>query len=222
MIELAKKIKKDEHKLELLPSTDFDIAPHVEDIEDDPRVGMSKEEMIFYEQQEQQDLERRMDRFMQGAGSAQPNTSGISDDEEEEIFTLNLEEGRIEQKIVDVVMPVEQFKEAIKEIAAPVNPYADLITNIFTKKALQSLLRKLSASKDLLDTVLARSVTPVQVDTIAKAVNELHDQIVELRSSFSGFSRDVYYDKIPTWADKHVKIFIEDHLDKLIEFVDEE
>jgi hypothetical protein len=224
MIELAKEKKE---KAKLLPSSGFDIAVP-DETEDDPRIGMSKEEMLFYEKQEQNDLEKRMDRFMQGK-VAQPSTEGISD-EEEEIFTLNLEKGRIEQKIVDVEIPVETFREKINEIVtkevikAHSNPITDLITNIYTKKALVDLIAKLRVSRQSLDVGLSTGVTSVtssQVDGITKLINDLDDQIHSLRISFSAYSQDVYVDKIPGWAWVHIRRYVQDSLEKLIEFVGE-
>jgi hypothetical protein len=220
--------KKDEKKV-------VPIAPTVEIPE--PQ-GPTPEEIAEQMRRDEEEMDRRLNRYL--AANPMPPTSGVEEqeDEEEETFTLDFDKGIATQKIGEGVAirnedgTIEVIEgpvaDKIKEVAAPVevspydkekNRFQDMITERMVSKALASIMVRLNQAQLDADKAVRESGLGFMSDKTAQAVWETIDkQKRELKQAWHGGV--VAYDKIPAWAMPWVEDYIRNGLNTLLDFVE--
>lgn len=212
---MAGKKKKDDKIVPLVPTT---IEEQFES-GSDPRDNMTPEQIQEFIRKEEETLARRIGKF--AVEVPKPDTSELEVEEEAEIFTLDLEKKTIEQKTDAVIIGEEGLIDKVMAMA-PANQYSDLIAGILVSKALANLIKLIKAEQDKVEEMAEKAVTTEQ----AKALSEMsrvvfNKQLAEIRACWITGTNNVKFDKIPAWAEAHIKRYIDDHLRSLIEFVAE-
>lgn len=165
---------------------------------------------------------------------ALPDSSNVveEEDEDEEVFTLDLEKGMAFEKVAEgVAVRNEEGKFAVvddfeledkikKMVAEQQEPtlqqrYQNMITDRFVSKAIGNLVQKynqaaIKASKDIERTIGGEHGYALS----QKVFEEVTKQKDELRAAIAGGK--VHYDKIPSWAQFQVDEYIQDVLTELI------
>jgi hypothetical protein len=226
--------KKDEKKV-------VPIAPTVEVPE--PQ-GPTPEEIAEQMRRDEEEMDRRLSRYL--SANPMPPTSGVEEqeDEEEETFTLDFDKGIATQKIGEGVAirnedgTIEVIEgpvaDKIKEVAAPVGPgtvveptpyekeknrFSDLITERLVSKALASLMERLNnVQKESEKVAHDVGLGYLGERTYNGMYESVEKQKKEIRMAWHGGV--VAYDKIPSWAMPWVEDYIKNGLNSLLDFVE--
>ena len=195
----------------------------------------TQEEIAAQMAKDEAELDGYLNRFKT---VALPDSGNVveEEDEDEEVFTLDLDTGIAYEKVgegvavrnedgkfamVDDFELEEKIKKMVTEQQEPTlqQRYQDMITDRFVSKAISSLVDKYSRA--------ARLAADNVQDTIGgeigyalgdKVYEEVRKQKEELRAAIAGGR--VNYDKIPTWAQFQIDEYIQDSLTALIDFVE--
>lgn len=224
--------KKDELKEEMINRVAKDEEPS-----EDPRDKMTPEEIEEYMRQEEEGLYGKLDKFL--ALNPKPDTSSLEEDEEEETFTLDLENNVVTQKVgegvltkdengnvVEVKDPkiIEMVEEKVKEVAQPAKPdlevkYGDMVTDRFVSKAIGSMIKRMvQAQEDIEKSIRGVGLSYVGDMVEDEAFEVVQKRKLELRSAIAGGR--VHYDKIPDWAKSYIDDHVQNALNTLIDLAE--
>jgi len=154
------------------------------------------------------------------------------EDEEEEIFTLDLEKGMAFEKVAEgvavrneegkfTVVDDFELEDKIKKLVAEQQEptlqqrYQNMITDHFVSKAIASLVSKYNMAATKASNDVEKTIGGEHGYALAQKVfEEVTKQKDELRAAIAGGK--VHYDKIPSWAQFQVDEYIQDALSELI------
>lgn len=209
--------------------------------EGDPRNNMTPEEIEAIAQREAQDIESRLSKFILPT----TNDPGIEDEEEdgeEEIVTVDLEKKVVGDKVTDVIIikpdnivssdipnfdkhleeikntPLQYVPQGAPQVEILTNPYTQLITDLFVRKAIASLIAELNDYHDKLSDIAFNSPIASLAEGTKKEVDKLWDDKAKLRLAIQGNKVD--YNLIPEWAVGNIESFISRKLTDLILFAE--
>lgn len=201
------------------------IPLNAESIEDqiengaDPRLSMTPEQIQEFMRAEEEQLARRIGKF--AAEVPQPDSSTVDEDnEEDEVFTVDLENKEIKQKEEALIVGDQGLVD--KLLVAQANPYTDLITSIFVSKALGKLLATIRKEQSAVEDLGDKVATGPQAKVLREAARTYDKQMAELRACWITGTNQVKYDKIPEWAVSYINRYIDDRLRSLIDFASED
>lgn len=223
--------KKDDKKV-------VPITPAVEVV---TPVGPTPEQIEEQMRRDEEEMDRRLARFI--ASNPMPASSGVEEqeDEEEETFTLDFDKGIATQKIGEGVAVRDTdgnvsliegpVADKIKEVVAPTTPvevspfekeknrFQDMITERMVSKALGSLMERLSkAQRDADKAITSSGLGWMSERTTREVWETIEKQRREIRQAWNGGV--VAYDKIPTWAMPWVEDYIKNGLNTILDFVE--
>lgn len=200
-------------KSKVVPIVPTDIEVQIESGQD-PREHMTPEQIQEFIRKEEEMLARRIGKFVNE--TPQPDTKDLEEEDEGEVFTLDLEKKTVEQKVEAVIVGDEGL---VDKVFAVQNPYTEFITSILVSKALAQLVKTLRAERDKIDEIIENAPTAEQAKALREVTRVVYDkQLMEIKSCWITGTNDVKFDKIPEWAQQHIKTYINDRLRTLIEF----
>lgn len=198
----------------------------------DPRSTMTREEIEAFMRQEQAELDAHLNKFL--GLMPMPDTSDIAEDEEEEVVTLDFEDGKMTatEKVSEGVIARDPegniseihdpaIVEMVKKAYAPTlkDRYQDMITDRFVSKAISNLISKFNAA----ERAAFRATTSTLPYGIGdKLGNEFTDMIIKQKRelTLAIANGKVHYDRIPEWAKAHIDEYVMTALGTLIDFVE--
>lgn len=181
----------------------------------DPRLSMTPEEIREYARQEDEALSRRIGKFVQEV--PQPDTSELEVEEEDEVYSIDLEKKTIEEKTDLLAVGPGLLNQLVEE-----NPYTKVITNIFISKAIAKLVKDIRKRQNDLEEFAEKTPLKAEAEALRKLSYGVYDtQIQELKRCWISGTNKVQHEKIPDWAVVHIQEYITDTLTSLILFADE-